>query len=310
MKITPLTSSLALAAMAALPLAASADVNEFFSDLQPLNGAFDADGVLPSGTARIIVNDDDVADDGMSGTATIRVRMTVTGLEELGNIPGAAHVAHIHGQFAANAGLPAVEQVNGPFFTGEGGDVVQSRVPSLSMDDANGNGYLNFFEGLPAYGPVVLNLGPQAVADNVTPAPDGVPPLVDALNFLADNGLTAADVFPTGDTFDIDTLYSFDLSDQDARRQYNNLTPLTAREIVVHGLTIPSEINAPLDATIEANGLPDGIKGIPVPGDDSETFRTTAPVAAGAIVAVPTPSAVMAGLTLLGGLALRRRRAA
>ncbi len=301
-----LPSSLALAAVAAAPMLASADVNEFYSELKPLNAAFDADGVLPSGEAFITVNDNGVAADGMSGVATIRVKMLVTGVEDIAAIPGAGHVAHIHGQFAANEGLPAGQQTDGPFFEGEGGTAVPSIVPSLA-DDGDGDGFLNFFEGLPSYGPVVLNLGSQAVADNTTLSPDGVPPLINAINFLSDNGLTAADVFPTGEVFDIDTLYTFDMADDDARRVFNNLTPLTTREIVVHGLTVPANISDPIDAAAIQLGLPAALLGIPVDGTGEE-FRTTAPIAAGSIVAVPTPSAALAGLSILGGLMLRRRR--
>ena len=308
-----LKKTLAMGAISALTFSAApalqAETIQYRSDLNTLNPGFDSNAA--AGVALLTLNNDDVAADGMSGTASLRVQINAAGLPDLTGIDGATHVAHIHGQFAANAGLPPVQQVNGPFFSGEGGNAVDSRTPSLARDDANNNGYLNFFEGLPAYGPVVLNLSDI----QVPPAPDGVPPLVQGLNVVqADNGIGILDAFPNnGTTFDLDTTYTFDLSNQDARRQYNNLTPLEQREIVLHGLVVPKEISDALDQIVLDNNLPMGILGVPV-GDDL-AFRTTGPVAAGKIVRVidgaviPTPAAAAAGLSLLGLLGLRRRQA-
>ena len=132
------------------------------------------------------------------------------------------------------------------------------------------------------------------------PAPDGVPPLIQGIMVAqADNGIDLTDAFPNrGTEFVLDTTYAFDLSDPDARRQYNNLTPLEQREIVLHGLVVPADINNPIDELAMDLGLNPALLGIET---DGGFFRTTGPVAAGSIVlvddnaqAIPTPSAAVA----------------
>jgi MYXO-CTERM domain-containing protein len=285
-------SGLALA-IAIAPAASADHVTVYTSDLVTLNPG--VDGNAASGTATLTVTRP------TEMTRTLRVQISATGLPDAPE--GATHVAHIHGQFAANEGLPAAQQTSGPFFSGSGGTPVDSTLPGPAQD-ANGNGYLSFFEGLPSYGPVVLNLSDI----QVPPAPDGTGPLIQGINVvMADNGIGLLDAFPNdGTTFELDTTYSFDLSDPDAARQWNNIGDLTKREIVLHGLAVDKEISDALDAAAIELGLPAALLGIDL-GNGTE-FRTTGPVAAGTIV--PTPGAAAAGLLMLGGLIARRRRTA
>ena len=278
-------------------LAGSASADSIFvSELKTLNPDF---GHNAQGTATLTLTGEDTQ------TPSLRVQISATGLPDLSNIPGATHVAHIHGQFAENQGLPAGQQTDGPFFSGTGGTPVDSVTPTNADDSDNifANNYVNFFEGLPDYGPVVLNLS----AIQVPAAPDGVPPLIQGINVAqADNGIGLLDAFPNNGTeFNLDTVYNFDLSDPDSARQYNNLTPLEFREIVLHGLIVPADINNPIDALAADLGLNPALLGVELP--DGTFFRTTGPVAAGGIV-VPTPGAAAGGLALLGLLAARRRR--
>ncbi len=254
----------------------------FTVDLQTLNAAY---GSTASGTATITLDTSGVTGPN-SGTASIRVQIDADGLQDLSAVTGGVHVAHIHGQFAGNASRPLAEQGSGPFFSGEGGVAVGSITPSAADDGAKNidetaapinaaTDYLDFFEGRPDYGPVVLNL----TNEQLESAPDGTGPLTFFFQELA-AGRVPADAFPNGTTFIRDTTYTFDLSDPDERRQYNNLTPLETREIVLHGLTIPTGISDAIDAaTNAAPGSPTA--GVPL--GNGMSFRRTAPVAAGEI---------------------------
>lgn len=269
--------------------AEAGDVQTFTVDLQTLNAAF---GSNATGTATITLDQSGVSG-STSGTATIRVEIDAEGLQDLSSFSGAIHVAHIHGQFASNANRPLAAQGDGPFFDGEGGAAngaapVNSVLPStaddgdLNIDEtalfATAEDYLDFFEGRPDYGPVVLNL----TQNQLDHAPDGTPPLTFFFQEAGAGNVNPAAEFPNGTEFNLDTTYTFDLSDPNARRQFNNITPLNLREIVLHGLTIPTEISDAIDeATGAAPGSPTA--GIDVGG--GMTFRATAPVAAGEIVA-------------------------
>ncbi|MCA9269455.1 MAG: hypothetical protein KDA41_13330, partial [Planctomycetales bacterium] len=282
--------------------AAADDVRTFTVDLSTLNAAF---GSTATGTATITLDTSGVTGPS-SGTADIRVQMHVTGLQDLSGINGAVHVAHIHGQFAGNANRPLAAQGDGPFFDGEGGAAngfppIDSILPSAADDgDKNvdetamfgtASDYLDFFEGRPDYGPVVLNL----TADQLESAPDGTPPLTFFFQQAGMGNVDPAAQFPSGTTFTRDTTYTFDLSDPDERRQFNNLTPLEAREIVVHGLTIPTEIS---DAIDEATGAQPGSPTAGVPLGNGMSFRATAPVAAGEIAATGGGSVTIENSTI------------
>ena len=98
----PTTHSLLTAAAAASLAPAATAGSLFTADLGTLNEGFDNNQA--SGTATLFLDDDDVAADGRSGTATLRVQIRADGLPDVSGIPGATHGAHIHGQFAENAG--------------------------------------------------------------------------------------------------------------------------------------------------------------------------------------------------------------
>ncbi|MGF1514448.1 MAG: DUF4394 domain-containing protein [Elainellaceae cyanobacterium] len=207
-------------------------------------------------------------------TRTLRVQIDASGLEDLTGI-GGIHVAHIHGQFEGNASRPFLQQGDGPFFDGAGGDAANSILPTLADSDVDGDGFLNFLEGRPNYGPVVLNL----TSEQLPAAPDGVPPLTNFLNLATAGEISPAELFPSGTEFVLDTTYTFDLADPDQARQFNNLMPLDAREIVIHGLTIPTATSNAIDAAAMGTAPPGADLG------NGESFRITAPVAAGTIQA-------------------------
>ena len=281
----------------------------FTADLDTLNADF---GSTASGSATLTL------DEPSEDIRTLRVQIQATGLQNLSDIPGAIHVGHIHGQFVGNADRPLAQQGDGSFFDGMGGTAVDSLVPTLDDADINVDEvdqglsddlYLDFFEGRPSYGPVVLNLTSQQLES----APEGVPPLSFFFQQAGAGAIDPAALFPSGTEFNLDTTYTFDLTDSDQARQYNNLTPLEQREIVLHGLTIPTAISNAIDtATNAAPGSPTA--GIPVGNDMS--LRSTAPVAAGTIEAVeaqsvPEPMPMsLASLALLAmTLGKLRRRA-
>ena len=238
---------------------------QFTADLTTLNADFGSDA---SGFATLTL------DAPSENIRTLNVQIDVDGLEDLTDI-GGIHVAHIHGQFLGNADRPFLEQGDGTFFDSDGGIAVNSILPTLESSDIDGDGFLNFLEGRPSYGPVVLNL----TSEQIEAAPDGTPPLSYFLELAGEGEINPAELFPSGTEFNLDTTYTFDLSDPDELRQYNNLTPLNDREIVLHGLTIPLETSEAIDEAAMGNA-PAGIE-----LEDGEAFRITAPVAAGTIEA-------------------------
>ena len=238
---------------------------EFTVDLASLNTA-EPFGSDASGEATLTL------DAPSEDIRTLRVQIDVDGLEDVSGF-GGIHVAHIHGQFLGNAENPLLEQGDGSFFDGTGGEAADSILPTIENSDIDGDGFVNFLEGRPSYGPVVLNL----TSEQIESAPDGTPPLSYFLELAAAGEINPAELFPSGTEFDLDTTYTFDLTDPDQLRQYNNLTPLEEREIVVHGLTIPLETSEAIDETAMGTA-PAGID-----LENGEAFRITAPVAAGTI---------------------------
>ena len=238
-------------------------MQQFTVDLETLNSDF---GSTASGFANITL------DAPSENIRTVRVQVDADGLEDLSGI-GGVHVAHIHGQFLGNADDPLLEQGNGSFFTGTGGTAADSILPTLESSDVDGDGFINFLEGRPSYGPVVLNL----TSEQIEAAPDGTPPLSYFLELAQAGEINPAELFPSGTEFNLDTTYTFDLTDPDQLRQFNNLNPLDEREIVLHGLTVPLELSQAIDETAMGTA-PAGTD-----LEDGEAFRITAPVAAGTI---------------------------
>ncbi|HEV7299857.1 MAG TPA: DUF4114 domain-containing protein [Tepidisphaeraceae bacterium] len=272
-------------------LSVASGIQEFEVDFQPLNAAY---GSNAEGEARLTLDTTDPM------KPTLRVRIDATGLQDLTAIPGAVHLAHIHGQFEGNAAEALPQQLVGPFFSGDGGlpgsgfAPVNSTVPTSADDGgrlvdepALGLGstrYLDFFEGLPDYGPVVMNL-PNT---DLPAPPDGVSPTEQFVSGVQAGTINPAMLFPRGTEFVLDTTYVFDLSDPDEHRQYHNTVGengqfLDDRLIVLHGLTVPTGIS---DAIDDAAGVPAGNPQAGVPLDNGESFRIVAPVAAGEIRAV------------------------
>ena len=235
----------------------------FTADIATLNSSF---GSRASGEAIITL------EAPSPDVRAVRVQVDAEGLEDLSGI-GGIHVAHIHGQFLGNAENPLLEQGNGSFFNGMGGEAVDSILPTLENSDLDGDGFINFLEGRPNYGPVVLNL----TSEKIESAPEGTPPLGHFLQLVGAGEINPAELFPSGTEFNLDTTYTFDLRDPDQLRQYNNLTPLDEREIVIHGLTIPLEVSEAIDE-LAMGTAPAGID-----LTNGEAFRITAPVAAGTI---------------------------
>lgn len=236
---------------------------QFTSDLKTLNANF---GSNASGSATLSL------DAPSKNIRTLNVKIDADGLEDLTGI-GGIHVAHIHGQFLGNAERPLLEQGDGAFFDGKGGISVNSILPTIEDSDLDGDGLINFLEGRPNYGPVVLNL----TSEQIEAAPDGTPPLSYFLELAGEGEINPAELFPSGTEFNLDTTYTFDLKNPDELRQYNNLVSLDEREIVLHGLTIPVETSEAIDET--AMGTAPAGTAL----DNGEAFRITAPVAAGTI---------------------------
>ena len=241
-------------------------MQQFNVDLATLNSDF---GSNASGFATLTL------DAPEENIRTIRVQIDADGLEDLSGI-GGIHVAHIHGQFLGNANSPLLEQGNGSFFTGEGGTAADSILPTVETSDVDGDGFVNFLEGRPSYGPVVLNL----TSEQIEAAPSGTPPLSYFLELAEAGEINPAELFPSGTEFNLDKTYTFELNDPEQLRQYNNLMPLNEREIVLHGLTIPVETSEAIDQTAM------GTAPVGVDIGNGEAFRITAPVAAGTIAPI------------------------
>lgn len=162
-----------------------------------------------------------------------------------------------------------VQHIHGLF---SGGAVADSMTPTLA-NDLDGDGFIELAEGAPAYGPIVLPLAWITTADgnaSVTTTYDLTDPSIFGTNPATGMAFTAAD-----------------------------LMPLTFREIVIHGLSVPAGVGA---------GTPNEVNG-------TNGYLTVLPVAAGEIVAVnaasvpePDMTATLALLGTVGGVAVLRRR--
>ena len=130
---TALVTSKLLLASAALILASGAAVahpQQFHTTFTALNknAPLNKVGLNPSASAQVTYNHDD---------DSLHVVIMGTGFE-----PGIPHVAHIHGNL-----------VN-PMTTGSG--ALDSKTPTLAQD-ADGDGFIELFEGLTTYGPILFD---------------------------------------------------------------------------------------------------------------------------------------------------------
>jgi Ca2+-binding RTX toxin-like protein len=134
--------------------------------------------------------------------ATLTARVVARGLE-----PDGVHIQHIHGAFD------------------EDGNPIDSFTPGPSAD-VDGDGFLELAEGLPFYGPILLNLTspPGAGLDGFPTAPDGT------VDFQ--------------ETYDLGTDLATDIDAAD-------LIPLDLREVVIHGLTVGAEAGGGTEGEVD-----------------------------------------------------------
>ena len=168
--------------------AASADLTTWAVNVSPLNGS----GVSGAGT---FVLDTD--------TNLLTVNVTVSGLEV-----GGAHPSHIHGRFD------------------DDGDPRDSVTPTLAAD-ADGDGFIEVMEGLPAYGDILLPFDPVTTATG-TATVSAVVDVTDDSNFMS--GLT-------GTSYEGEDIF-----------------PLELREFVIHGRSVDGSTGA---------GTPGSVDGTP-----------------------------------------------
>lgn len=177
---------------------------------------------------------------------TLTVDIQASGLE-----PGQTHIQHIHG-FADDA---------------------DAKTPTIAQD-ADGDGFVELAEGLETYGPIQLNLtlNPEnAVHDHGTEGHDH----------------TDQAVFPTvGDdgTLSYREVFRFDADDANARAIFDGITPLEAKEIVLHGLTTTARQGE------GTGGEVDGTAG----------YKLALPVASGELAGVAPASDVLEAVGALG----------
>jgi hypothetical protein len=179
------------------------------------------------------------------GSQTVTVDIQARGLE-----PGQTHIQHIHG-------FP---------------DDTDSRSPTIAQD-ADGDGFVELAEGLATYGPIQLNLTMNpgnAVHDHG-----------------ADHDHTDQAVFPTvGDdgVLSYRQVFAFDPASDTAQSIFDDILPLEAKEIVLHGLTTNAVQGA------GTAGEVDGTAG----------FKAALPVASGEVTLIEGAADVLAATETLG----------
>lgn len=128
-------------------------------------------------------------------------------------------------------------------------------------DDTDHDGYIELAEGQMSYGPILLSLTspPGGALSDFPTAPGGV------IDFTQTYNLADSSIFPMG------------ISASD-------LFPLTDREIVIHGMTVPDGAGA----------------GTPGEVDGTGGYKAVLPVADGFIRAAPVPEPASLALLLVG----------
>lgn len=177
---------------------------------------------------------------------TVTVDIQASGLE-----PGKMHIQHIHG-FA---------------------DDTDSKSPTIAQDD-DGDGFVELAEGQDTYGPIQLNLtlNPEnAVHDHGTDGHDH----------------TDQAVFPTvgaDGKLSYHEVFRFDADDPNARAIFDDITPLEAKEIVLHGLSTTAQQGQGTDGEV------DGTAG----------YKLALPVASGELAGVAPATDVLEAVRALG----------
>lgn len=198
-----------------------------------------------NGNAKLTIN---------AGATSLFVQINATGLEA-----GGPHLAHIHGLFSnVTSGTP-----------------VNSTTPTINNDTDN-DGFIELAEGLPSYGPILIDFG------NIDPDQDG------SIAFSQTFDLTNSAIY-SGGYGRTDLLGA-------------NLGSFDLREIVIHGMSVAPGIGAGTPG--EVNGTGGYLAVLPVLSGE---------IAVAGAIPEPTSWALMIGGFGAIGTSLRstrRRRAA
>jgi hypothetical protein len=176
---------------------------------------------------------------------TLTVHIRAEGLE-----PGQVHAQHIHGFM----------------------DDKDAKTPTI-LQDTDGDGFVELLEGLETYGPIQLNLtlNPKDSAhDHGTEGHDH----------------TGEAMFPTADENGVlryTETFRFDANDPNAQAIFDGITPLAAKEIVLHGLTL-------------REGQGRDAAGVMDEADGSAGYKGVLPVASGELHQVDAPEWLLSAL--------------
>lgn len=201
-------------------------------------------------TTNFVANLTELSGSGVSGIARLAyddVAMTLgVRINATGLEQNQIHVQHIHGRF--NDNRTPRDSVSPTFAAGA---------------DTDSDGFIELAEGAPFYGPIVLNL-----RDDTLPELEGFPTAPDgSIDFNITYDLLTTPAFADG-------------------MSVADLLPLTFREIVLHGMTVPA------GPGLETDGEVDGTPG----------YKLVLAVASGEISAVPLPAAGWLLLSAFAGL--------